>query len=185
MKLFSLSDVMDKARWKHGSHREFVKQQEIKKEKAKKKKELLEREKRRRRMYLTYHMETNGIRVRADSVLCNNYIEKNIGTINEIVAIMLEIDFYFKYTTYECESSRERRSYYDYHDYYHDYYRGIPEQDRIDISAVAKRQALNTWCSRFSDSETALSNRHLPVSLREKVVAYFARSRPSVNDVSS
>ena len=181
MKLFSLSDVMDKARLKHGSHVEFVKQQEIKKEKARKRKELLEREKRRRRMYLTYHMETNGLRVRADSVLCNDYIERNIGTIDEIVAIMLEMDFYFKYTTYEREYSRERRSYYDYHHYY----RSISEEDRIDISALAKRRALTAWCSRFSDSETALSNTYLPASLREKVVVHFTRSGPSVTDASS
>lgn len=50
---------------------------------------------------LTQALQEVGLSLRYDSVLCSDYIRKNKGNLNSIIEVMLEMDWYFKFTTYE------------------------------------------------------------------------------------
>lgn len=77
-----------------------------------------------RRNELSNALNNVGLILRNDSVLCNNYIENNENTIQEIVEIMLEMDWFFKYTKYS--TLRFQNVYID--------------------SENGKRLAINDWC---------------------------------------
>jgi len=170
MKLYSIVDIMNKACEKYGSYENFIKEKREKQKKAIQKREEAERQIEKRRTELKDAMERQGIRLRTDSVLCNNYIEKNIGSIDHIVNVMVEMDFYFKYTNYDTEYSREKDNYWRQQHY-------ISDDDRIDISSTAKRRALQKWCLRFTNVESALLSNYLPDSLREKVRQIFVENQ--------
>ena len=54
-----------------------------------------------RREHLKNKLKNVNLILRNDSTLCNNYIKYNNGNLQEIVDIMVEMDWFFKNTTYE------------------------------------------------------------------------------------
>ena len=103
---FLLSDVQRLAYTLAGGTRELF---ELKKEN--KENELIERSQRiqetritkrtTRKRKLEEHLQENGLELRFDSRLCENYIEKGQGKINEIVPIMKKFHILYEHTPYE------------------------------------------------------------------------------------
>lgn len=57
-------------------------------------------EQQQRREELTARLNARGLQLRSDSVLCTGYIATGSGNIDQIVTIMVEMDWYFRVTTY-------------------------------------------------------------------------------------
>jgi len=123
-------------------------------------------------------LREHNLALRDDSTLCNKYIENNIGDVNEIVTIMVEMDFYFKYTQYSNILYNQRSNYIDnersYRYYDWDYYITLTSKDKTMLSTSAKKEALKLWCNKRKDCDDAISQPYLPRSLRDKVLEHFS-----------
>ncbi len=117
-----------------------------------------------RKTLLIERLESNGLKLRNDSELCRNYIMKGEDDIEYVVNTMIEMDFFFRCTNYkeEFKNAKEDSGYYDYEDrtYHYDY---------IDVSRIAKENALYNWCRKYKSYESAILSKNLPKSLYEKV----------------
>lgn len=173
MRLYLKLDVLALATKKHGSYDNYISQKMKKETETKKRRTMMIIEQNNRRTLLETRLQEHRLRLREDSVLCSDFIHSNIGNIDNIVVTMLEMDFYFKYTPYPDESSKERDNY-----FYTDHngrtiYRTLTENERREISITAKRKALNKWCARYFSFEAAIERKHLPHSLIPSVKKYF------------
>ncbi|GAB5586712.1 hypothetical protein Unana1_01612 [Umbelopsis nana] len=111
-----------------------------------------------RRQNLTKKLEAAGLTLRADSRLCQAYIQSATGDIDEIVVTMKEMAWYFRCTNYKTSrlvyEEYDSDDYSDYSDYYGDYgYRrwGSPRQRVTVNSDLGKRKALNSWVASRID----------------------------------
>ena len=83
--------------------------------------------------------------IRNDSILCERFIDgDNTYLLNELVYIMVEMDWYYKYTNY----SKIIKNLYD--DFYYEqkkygYYGDFDEDDKMELSKNAKKIALEKW----------------------------------------
>lgn len=76
--------------------------------------------KEKRRALLTAKLNSVGLELRADSVLCDDYIYHNDGSLKEIVPIMLEMRWYFECTSYENDRIFKKRVYHYHRDEWDD-----------------------------------------------------------------
>lgn len=173
MRLYLKIDVLDVATKKHGSYDNYISQKMKKETETQKRRTMIIVEQNNRRRLMETRLQEHGLRIREDSVLCSDFIESNRGDIEKVVETMVEMDFYFKYTPYPDEYSKERDNY-----FYTDHngrtiYRTLTENERHDISMNAKRKALNKWCARYFCFDAAIERKHLPTSLVPAVKKYF------------
>ncbi|KAF7722695.1 hypothetical protein EC973_002858 [Apophysomyces ossiformis] len=103
-----------------------------------------------RRQRITSALNAVGLNLRADSSLCSQYINQGKGNLEEIVTIMMEMDWYFRCTNYASARYIEVE-YDDYDDWYDSeesdwsdwgYFRG---PRRMVDSDHGKRVALTGW----------------------------------------
>jgi hypothetical protein len=101
--------------------------------------------KQKKREILKNELNKYNLKIRNDSVLCDNFIEgDDTYTLNELVNIMVEMDWYYKYTNY----SKIIKKLYD--DFFHKqksygYYDELDEYDKMEISKNAKKLSLEQW----------------------------------------
>lgn len=122
-------------------------------------------------------LEENGCVLRNDSVLCKRYIDnifKSSDDIHEIVDTMVEMDFFYKHTSYRrireiLYQKYEDSDYSDYSDcsdYSEDEYYN-KKVDGIDLSRRSKEAALKSWLKKTDKSSEKY--KLLPRSLQNKL----------------
>lgn len=80
------------------------------------------------RAYLLYNrLQEHNLKIRDDSELCKNYIDNNDGNIDDVVDMMIEMNWFCKYTNYN------------------NYYRNIDTYDRIKKSFEAKNMVIEKY----------------------------------------
>ena len=103
----------------------------------------------KRQQELTKALQEKGLQLRTDSTLCNSYINDNIGSINNIVDIMHEMDWLFKNTNYKKimqeEIEKEIREIKNYGGYYD------IDDVRHDASSIAKYRAIKEWKNKHKN----------------------------------
>jgi hypothetical protein len=173
--IYSQVKVMDYAYNKYGSYVNYINQQNRIKLEKKIQQEKKVIEKNKRKQDILQLLKENNLQLRDDSILCNNYIDYDIGNINEIVTIMIEMDFYFKYTNYANIFYNEKSNYiYNMHSYnfYGNSYYSLSNEEKNEISTSSKKKALKQWFMNQQNYETAIKRTNLPPSLREKIKQY-------------
>lgn len=152
----------------------------------------MEREENDRRNLLTSKLKEHGLSLRSDSRLCNDFIGHRIGDPDRIVQIMMEMDWFFKYTDYnnlryvydndylndidwEDDMFIERYDLYDM-PWRHFYSRPRTISNRRVESEAGKRLALERWVERrfsigifTSPSEDPASDQRPPPTLWEQI----------------
>lgn len=111
--------------------------------------EAREKEEKRKRMQtrkneLEARLEEVGLTLRADSKICQSYLDHSCMHIDKIVSIMKEQDWYFRCTQYpKCRSENYPSGL--RHPYWRWYNGGDPCTDYSGQHAVGKNRALNQW----------------------------------------
>lgn len=101
-----------------------------------------------RRSTLEKALHDKGLYLRADSSVCHDYLNFIRDDLDEVVGIMQEMDWFFKYTRYPLyigryyENLRDNREFYDYDDDYDD---DIDTKSRGEVSYDCKVQALRQF----------------------------------------
>ena len=136
-----------------------------------------------RRSQLAKALKEHNLEVRSDSRLCADYINQSLvhqgnqghgKSLEDIVTVMVEMDFYYKHTEYpkilnnlfegrrrQRERNYERNRFYGYNDY-DDYYDDDTDSDdsysyedrKINDSEYAKTEALKRFKLKWFPSET-------------------------------
>jgi hypothetical protein len=109
-----------------------------------------------RKRNLKSELNKYNLPLRSDSVLCDEYINENKRDINEVVIIMVEMDFYHKYAKYWKYYKSFRRIY-----------------ESLKASELAKNKALEQWCLRHKTYDNVISLNYFPKSLYEKAYKIF------------
>jgi hypothetical protein len=113
---------------------------------------------------LKHKLATHGCKLRDDSRLCWNYIESNIGNVDEIVEIMCEMKFYYEHTKYGRMLKRKlRKKRRNGDDYNYD-----------DVSKIAKNDALELYCKPIQTIDEFPNI--VPISLVEKCNKIITRN---------
>ena len=109
--------------------------------------------------------------MRNDSDICNEYINFNKRSLEEVVNIMIEMNFYFTYTSYRgyCKSIRRNYSYKEYDDEDYGYYHYECSLDKYEISMKAKNIALNDYFYKFNSYDEAILDNRIPIILHDTV----------------
>lgn len=108
-----------------------------------------------RRDNLIEELSKYNLKIRNDSELVKNYINDNLYDLDFVVKTLVEMDFYFKYTSYSSDIMN------------------IYEDDSIERSNIAKRKALKKWCNKYNNYEDAILQNYLPLSLHNNVYQIF------------
>ena len=145
-----------------------------------------------RRAWMVYELERVGCTLRADSKLCQAYIENDQGDPVYIASVMAEMKFYFEETEYETireemfnkaqeEYELEMDSYnnnynnYDHRPRFHDYF------DSQETSNQAKDNALEKWIKTATQGKIeialALTKPVVPATLRTRLENMLKLSR--------
>jgi hypothetical protein len=104
--------------------------------------------KKNKREELNNELDKYNLKIRNDSILCERFIDGDeTYLLNELVYIMVEMDWYYKYTDY----SKIIKNLYD--DFFYEqrkygnrnYYEEFDENDKMEISKNAKKIALKNW----------------------------------------
>ena len=107
-----------------------------------------------RRADLIAALAAKNLQLRSDSVMCREYIEHGERSLEEVVDIMHEMQFFFSQTSYREELTAVFRA-----------HRGKPLDDP---QSIAKERALAKWCAKHPMPDLAT----LPVNIRNRVYAY-------------
>jgi hypothetical protein len=104
--------------------------------------------KKNKREELNNELDKYNLKIRNDSILCERFINGDeTYLLNELVYIMVEMDWYYKYTNY----SKIIKNLYDNFFYEQkkygnrNYYEEFDENDKMEISKNAKKIALKNW----------------------------------------
>jgi hypothetical protein len=183
--IYNMVNVMELSHKKYGDYDNYIKIKKLKELEQKIYQENIIKEINNRELLLISMLKKHNLQLRDDSLLCNNYIQNNIGDPEEIVKIMVEMDFYFKYTDYSDLIYEYTSNYIDYrkHYIYDDYgYFNIKlsQKEKNNLSEQAKKEALNQWCKNKLDYNNALSDNKLPLSLYDKVKIFFKNNDKSI-----
>jgi hypothetical protein len=183
--IYNMVNVMELSHKKYGDYDNYIKIKKLKELEQKIYQENIIKEINNRKLLLINMLKKHNLQLRDDSLLCNNYIQNNIGDPEEIVKIMVEMDFYFKYTDYSDLIYEYTSNYIDYrkHYIYDDYgYFNIKlsQKEKNNLSEQAKKEALNQWCKNKLDYNNALSDNKLPLSLYDKVKIFFKNNDKSI-----
>lgn len=126
-----------------------------------------------RKNELAERLQHHGLTIRGDSVLCGNYVNYGIGSIDNVVNTMAEMDFFYKHTSYPSIYKSELNDWFrEQRDFDGEYYHDLDSENRIELSNSAKRTALKRWVLRYNKNDDPLNCSYLPVSLREKVMIF-------------
>jgi hypothetical protein len=183
--IYNMVNVMELSHKKYGDYDNYIKIKKLKELEQKIYQENIIKEINNRELLLISMLKKHNLQLRDDSLLCNNYIQNNIGDPEEIVKIMVEMDFYFKYTDYSDLIYEYTSNYIDYrkHYIYDDYgYFNIKlsQKEKNNLSEQAKKEALKEWCKNKLDYNNTLSNNKLPLSLYDKVKIFFKNNDKSI-----
>lgn len=125
-----------------------------------------------RRVKLIQALENRGIELRDDSRLCNDYIKCDKGAIEEIVEVMVEMDFFHKYTNYANMRSQNMTTMMQQALEYEGY---LSKQDIEEIGYMASKKAQQTafslWLQSFVSKEDALKTPIIPPRYAAQLVA--------------
>ncbi|KAJ3178678.1 hypothetical protein HDU85_005081 [Gaertneriomyces sp. JEL0708] len=123
------------------------------------------RTKDQRKSRLVEALQKHRLTLRNDSRICEAYIERNEGVLEDVVRVMVEMHWFFNHTdyaslrwVYEDEDEYEGGCGYEYDHY--DRYRGWGEPHRYVDSAVGKERAIEAWANKFYKK-----HRHLLTSI--------------------
>lgn len=147
MRLYCLRDVADAAALKYGNKRAFDEDCERRREISRKRQRTIQSKKDARENELRRRLQEYNLPLRADSRLCDEYIEKGAHDIDEVVDMMREMDFFFRFTNYRDIYRELRRQENDY--------------DRDELSSYAKEDALAEYRLNHRVDED-----HVPPTLR-------------------
>ncbi len=172
--IYNMVSVVEFAYKKYSSYNNYIKiktQQELEKRLNE---ERIENEMKNRRLTLINLLKEHDLPLRDDSVLCNNYIYENSGDPDEIVKIMVEMNFYFKCTDYSNLIYNYTSNHIDYERGFGYYgYKDLSQDTKNMLSEQAKKTALKKWCKIKMNMYDALDDPKLPLSLHDKVRNYF------------
>ena len=174
--IYNMVCVIEFSYKKYSSYNNYIKIKTQKELEIKLDKEKIENENENRRLILIKLLKEYNLSLREDSVLCNNYIYENKGDPYEIVQIMIEMNFYFNYTTYSNLISNYTYNYIDNQkNYSFGYYnhKNLSQYEKNLLSEQAKKTALKNWCENKINLYEALSDSKLPLSIHEKVKNNF------------
>lgn len=183
--IYNMVNVMELSYKKYGDYDNYIKIKKLKELEQKIYQENIEKEINNRKLMLISMLKKHNLQLRNDSLLCYNYIQNNIGDPEEIVKIMVEMDFYFKHTDYSNVISSFTSNYIDYrkHYIYDDYGYfdiNLSQNEKNNLSEQAKKEALKKWCKNKLDYNNALSDNKLPLSLYDKVKIFFKNNDKTI-----
>ncbi len=131
-----------------------------------------------RKNELSERLKQHGLYIRNDSLLCSNYIDYGTGNLDDVVNTMVEMDFFYKYTSYPgIYKSKLNEWFREQRDFDGEYYHELDDESRIELSNAAKRCALIHWVYQYirKMKDEPLTCPHLPASLRDKVARERAK----------
>jgi hypothetical protein len=174
--IYKMVSVIELSYKKYGIYNNFIKIKEQKELEIQLNKEQIENEINNRRLTLINMLKKYKLFLRDDSVLCNNYIYENEGNPEEIVTIMVEMNFYFNCTKYSNLIYNYTSNYVDNaRNYSFGYYghKSLSQYEKNMLSEDAKKDALKKWCNNKKSIDEALCDSKLPMSLHDKVKMFF------------
>jgi len=177
--IYKMVSVIELSYKKYGTYNNYMKIKAQKELEIKLNEERIENEKKNRRLTLINMLKKYNLPLRDDSVLCNSYIYDNDGIPEEIVTIMVEMNFYFNCTSYSNLIYNYTSNYVDNtRDYSFGYYghKSLSQYEKNMLSEKAKKDALKKWCDNKKSIDEALCDPKLPYSLHDKVKKYFEKS---------
>ena len=176
--IYNMVRVMKLSYKKYGIYDNFIKINEQKELEIKLNEERIENGKKNRRLTLINMLKKYNLPLRDDSILCDNYIYENIGNPEEIVIIMVEMNFYFNCTNYSTLIYNYISNYVDdRRNYSYGYYghQSLSQSQKNMLSEKAKKDALKKWCKKKNNCDDALCDPKLPYSLHDKVKCFFEK----------
>ena len=178
-KIYPLVNIMNYSFTKYGSYNNYIMEKTRIELEKKDKEKLNQMEIKKRKELISGRLTEYNITLRHDSTLCYNFIENNIGNVDEIVVTMIEMEFYFKYTNYfnivyqrksnYIDNARSYRLYDEGNSYY-----SLSNGEKQSLSMLSKETALQEWCMKQGDYNKAISIGYLPVSLHDKIIDFFS-----------
>ncbi len=113
---------------------------------SEKRRQSMEKKQDNRKDELQRRLQDRNLTLRCDSKLCASYIDRGTPSLDFVVEMMHEMNFYFTKTNYsECyEEVAEVHKKYEY------YY------DAEEVSSSAKGEALSKWLKQFENEDDAL-----------------------------
>jgi hypothetical protein len=179
-KIYPLVKIMNYAFTKYGSYNNYIMEKTRIELEKKDKEKMIQMEIKERKELICGRLKEYNLALREDSTLCYNFIENNIGNIDEIIVTMIEMEFYFKYTNYSKILYQRKSNYIDnarsyrFYDEWNSYY-SLSNDEKQSLSMLSKETALQEWCMKQSDYNKAISIVYLPVSLHDKIREFFAK----------
>jgi hypothetical protein len=119
----------------------------------------LRAQRQRRQDRLVAALAARGCQLRADSSVCQAFVDDGEGDPEHIATVMEEMQFFFEHTAYAVlydEDWEHQRQYEGW-------------ADRGEVSAVAKQAALSAWARQYPSLAVAIEQPQLPQSLRSTV----------------
>ena len=174
--IYKTVSVIELAYKKYGTYNNYIKIKAQKELEIKLNEERIENEIKNRRLTLINMLKKYNLPLRDDSVLCNSYIYDNEGNPEEIVTIMVEMNFYFSCTNYSNLIYNYTSNYVDNaRSYSYGYYghKSLSQYEKNMLSEDAKKDALKKWCEKKNNCIDALCDPKLPYSLHDKVKMFF------------
>jgi hypothetical protein len=142
--IYKMVSVIELAYKKYGTYNNYIKIKEKRELEIKLNEERIEDEIKNRRLTLINMLKKYNLPLRDDSVLCNSYIYDNDGIPEEIVKIMVEMNFYFSCTNYSNLIYNYTSNYVDNaRDYSYGYYghKSLSQYEKNMLSEKAKKDA--------------------------------------------
>jgi len=174
--IYSMTNIMAYAYKKHGTYDRYISEKTRISVEKKRQRDIQMTEMKERKGNLTMALQKHRLVLREDSTLCNNYIRRNQGNVDEIVDTMIEMDFLFRYTNY-ASILRNHTSNYVYESrMYDDFgYDPLSNTEKIVLSRTSKKLALKEWCAIQKTCDNAIHQKYLPSSLYGKVNDCFSQ----------
>lgn len=173
-KIYQLDKIMDFSCNKYGSYNNYIDEKNRIELEKKKQKEIKLLEIKQREEQIIELLKQHNLLLRDDSTLCYGFIENNIGDVTEIVTIMVEMDFYFKYTNYSSIFYDYKSNYIYNARSYNNYYYSLSNEEKNKLSKSSKKEALKGWCMKQKKYDDAINQKYLPKSLHDKIKDYFS-----------
>jgi hypothetical protein len=147
--------------------------------------------------WLTFELAKLGCVLRADSSLCEDYINNDVGSPIKIAQVMAEMKFYHEHTQYTTERDilykraremfnhdmdrftikRDKALFWDRDFDYFDRPQFNEYFDKDEASDSAKNTAFNNWLLSHESEEAALECAELPNTMKNHLMSVIAKKR--------
>lgn len=105
------------------------------------------KESKQRKEELRKRLNEHGLDIRSDSMFCTEYIEHNLRTLQEVVDMMCEMDWFFKNTNYRNVLKMSRRSWYNEDYQSNDKYHYLINRCKIDKDDCYLHEKISALCA--------------------------------------